>query len=103
MRFYVFAIPLYLIILIIYYLNGLGIDGRDDMKLICGIKIAGMSLKTRKGDKVYFFLIFLFFYYPSLFKILEKGLLIFFFLNIVIEISTLMMVVGLIQIEVQYI
>lgn len=31
---------------------GLGIDGRDDMKPICGIRIAGMRLRTRKADKV---------------------------------------------------
>lgn len=39
------------------------------MKLICGIKIAGMSLKTRKGDKVYFLLIFLFIFILLSFKI----------------------------------
>ena len=31
---------------------GLGIDGLEDMKLICGTRIAGMSLRTRKEDKV---------------------------------------------------
>lgn len=33
-------------------LVGAGIDGQGDMKLICGIKIAGMNRKTRKDDKV---------------------------------------------------
>ena len=30
----------------------LGIVGRGDMKLICGIRIAGMNRRTRKEDKV---------------------------------------------------
>lgn len=34
----------------------LGTDGRVDMKLICGIRIAGTNLKTRKEDKVCHFI-----------------------------------------------
>ena len=29
-----------------------GIDGREDLKRICGIKVVGIAFKTKKGDKV---------------------------------------------------
>uniref|UniRef100_A0A7C9ES07 Uncharacterized protein n=1 Tax=Opuntia streptacantha TaxID=393608 RepID=A0A7C9ES07_OPUST len=28
-----------------------GIDGREDLKRICGIKVVGIAFKTKKGDK----------------------------------------------------
>jgi len=34
------------------YMIALGIDGPDVMRLICGIRTAGMSHRTRKEDKV---------------------------------------------------
>ncbi|WVZ20803.1 hypothetical protein V8G54_008125 [Vigna mungo] len=35
---------------VLYYTTGT--DGQADMKLICGTRIAGMSHRTRKDDKV---------------------------------------------------